>query len=65
MSDAWGSKQGRGGQYGGWRGGEEREEEWTGGATTPHPSMLRFIRIAAVLSADRLCSPSQAQPEAS
>ena len=23
-----------------------REEEWTGGATTPHPSMLRLIRIA-------------------
>ena len=24
-------------------------DEWTGGATTPHPSMLRLIRIAAVL----------------
>ena len=30
-----------------------REEEWTGGATTPHPSMLRMIRIAAVLTAAR------------
>ena len=30
-----------------------REEEWTGGATTPHPSMLRLIRIAAVLAAAR------------
>ena len=31
-------------------GEEERgaQEEWTGGATTPHPSMLRLIRIAAV-----------------
>ena len=27
---------------------EVGEEEWTGGATTPHPSMLRVIRIAAV-----------------
>ena len=27
--------------------------EWTGGATTPHPSMLRLIRIAAVLAAAR------------
>ena len=30
-----------------------RKEEWTGGATTPHPSMLRLIRIAAVLAAAR------------
>ena len=35
--------------------GEERarKEEWTGEATTPHPSMLRLIRIAAVLPAAR------------
>ena len=25
-----------------------REEEWTGGVTTPHPSMLRLIRIAVL-----------------
>ena len=30
-----------------------REEEWTGGATTPTPSMLRLICIAAVLAAAR------------
>jgi len=29
------------------------KDEWTGGATTPHPSMLRLIRIAAVLAAAR------------
>jgi len=30
--------------------GEEeraRKDEWTGGATTQHPSMLRLIRMAA------------------
>jgi hypothetical protein len=36
----------------GWQGGA-RKDEWTGGATTPHPSMLRLIRIAAVLAAAR------------
>ena len=35
----------------GWQGGEGRAR--TGGATTPHPSMLRLIRIAAVLAAAR------------
>ena len=35
----------------GWQGA--RKDEWTGGATTPHPSMLRLIRIAAVLAAAR------------
>ena len=30
-----------------------KQDEWTGGATTPHPSMLRLIRIAAVLAAAR------------
>ena len=44
---------GGGCEQGGWRGGEARKEEWTGGATTPHPSMLRLIRIATVLAAAR------------
>ena len=35
---------------------EGAQEEWTGGATTPHPSMsvrFKLIRIAAVLAAAR------------
>ena len=35
---------------GGWRGGEGRASEWTGG-DTPHPSMLRLIRIVGDLAA--------------
>ena len=35
---------------GGWRGGEGRAREWTGG-DTPHPSMLRLIRIVGDLAA--------------
>ena len=34
-------------------GEEERGDAWTGGATTPRPSMLRLILSAAALAAVR------------
>ena len=56
MSDAWGSKQGRGGQYGGWRGGEEREEEdrrsdyATSVDAEIHPHRRRLVRRPTLFS---------------